>query len=197
MIGEKLMDDLHKETKPIYTQEDLDRLIEQRHELDDKIDEVEQYIRKETMGKLEDEYRKLLVGKILVSTNDWGTGCFSCRFISNVVISTDFRGTMEVKMYVQKFVIDPDHEVVGQTEEWVPTLINDIPELNKDWHGYMLCDAESLLKPTGEIRTFITECLNKYFKKIMSSGQERVDAYITDVRKKAKYISGRNKKGFL
>lgn len=61
-----------KETSPIYTQEDLDRLIEQRRELDDKIDEVEAYIRQESVGKLEDEYRKLLVGKILVSTNDWG-----------------------------------------------------------------------------------------------------------------------------
>ena len=65
-----------KETSPIYTQEDLDRLIEQRRELDDKIDEVEAYIRQESVGKLEDEYRKLLVGKILVSTNDWGHGSF-------------------------------------------------------------------------------------------------------------------------
>lgn len=43
-----------KETSPIYTQEDLDRLIAQRRELDDKIDEVEAYIRKESVGKLED-----------------------------------------------------------------------------------------------------------------------------------------------
>ena len=182
-----------KETNPIYTQEDLDRLIAQRNELDEKIDEVEEYIRKESVGKLEEEYRKLLVGKILVSTNDWGRGSFNCRFISDVAIAEDYRGTKELKMYAQKFVIDPDHEVAGATEEWVPRLINDIPELNKESHGNILCDVKSLLNPTGKIRTYLNECLDKYFKEIMSSVHNRVGAYITDVRKEVKRISARNK----
>ena len=71
-------------------------------ELDEKIDEVEAYIRQESVGKLEDEYRKLLVGKILVSTNDWGHGSFTCRFISDVAVAEDFRGTKELKMYAKK-----------------------------------------------------------------------------------------------
>lgn len=182
-----------KETSPIYTQEDLDRLIEQRRELDDKIDEVEAYIRQESVGKLEDEYRKLLVGKILVSTNDWGHGSFTCRFISDVAVAEDFRGTKELKMYAKKFVIDPDHEVAGQTEEWVPRQINDIPELNKESHGDILCDVETLLKQNGKIRTYLNECLDKYFKEIMSSVHDRVGVYITDVRKEVKRISARNK----
>ena len=178
-----------KETNPIYTQEDMDRLIAQRNELDEKIDEVEAYIRQESVGKLEDEYIKLLVGKILVSTNDWGHGSFHCGFISDVAVSEDFRGTKELKMYIQKFVIDPDHEVAGATEEWVPSQINDIPELNKESHGEMLCDVESLLKPTGKIRTYLNDCLDKYFKEIMSSVHDRVGAYITEVRKEVKRIS--------
>lgn len=179
-----------KETNPIYTQEDLDRLIAQRNELDEKIDEVEEYIRKESVGKLEDEYRKLLVGKILVSTNDLGHGSFHCSFISDVAI---VGGSKVFKMYIQKFVIDPDHEVAGSTEEWVPRLINDIPELNKESHGEILCDVESLLKPTGKIRTYLNDCLDKYFKEIMSSVHDRVGAYITDVRKEVKRISALNK----
>lgn len=182
-----------KETKQVYTQEDLDRLIAQRHELDDKIDEVEEYLRQESIGKLEDEYRKLLVGKILVSTNDWGTGCFRCRFIYDVSIVEDFRGTKEVKMRVQKFSIDPDHEVAGQSAECVTRLINDIPALNKESHGDILCDVETLLKPTGKIRTYLNECLDKYFKEIMSSVHERLASYIKDVRKEVNRISSRNK----
>ena len=178
-----------KETNPIYTQEDLDRLIAQRRELDDKIDEVEAYIRQESVGKLEDEYIKLLVGKILVSTNDWGHGSFHSGFISDVAVPEDFRGTKELKMYIQKFVIDPDHEVAGATEEWVPRQINDIPELNKESHGEMLCDVESLLKPTGKSMTYLNDFLHKYFQEIMSSVHDRVGAYITEVRKEVKRIS--------
>jgi hypothetical protein len=176
-----------------YTQEDLDRLIAQRDELDAKIDEVKAFIKHESVGKLEDEYRKLLVGKILVSTNDWGTGCFSCQFISDIAIVDDFRGTKEVKMYVQQFVIDPDHEVASKTDECFPTLINDIPELNKDWHGYMLCDVETILKPTGKTRTYFNECLDKYFEKIMSNVHERFGVYIKNVKKEVKRISAYNK----
>ena len=156
-------------------------------ELDEKIDEVEAYIRQESVGKLEDEYRKLLVGKILVSTNDCGHGSFTCRFISDVAVAEDFRGTKELKMYAKKFFIDPDHEFAGQTEEWVPRLINDIPELNKESHGDILCDVESLLKPTGKIRTYLNDCLDKYFKEIMSSVHYRVGAYLKDVRKELTY----------
>ena len=162
-------------------------------ELDEKIDEVEAYIRQESVGKLEDEYRKLLVGKILVSTNDWGHGSFTCRFISDVAVAEDFRGTKELKMYAKKFFIDPDHECAGQTEEWVPRQINDIPELNKESHGEILCDVETLLKQNGKIRTYLNECLDKYFKEIMSSVHDRVGAYLTDVRKEVKRISSRNK----
>ena len=93
----------------------------------------------------------------------------------------------------KKFFIDPDHEVAGQTEGWVPRQINDIPELNKESHGEILCDVETLLKQNGKIRTYLNECLDKYFKEIMSSVHDRVGVYITDVRKEVKRISARNK----
>lgn len=130
-----------------YTQEDLDDLIQKRHELDQKIDEVQENLRDKSIGRLERKYRKLLVGKILVTVSDWGMGDFTCRYIASIGITEDFRGTKELKLFVKSFSLDCRKDAPEIKDECISKRFENIPaEPNEPVEGVILCDVDSLLK---------------------------------------------------
>lgn len=170
-----------------YTQEDLDDLIQKRHELDQKIDEVQEHLRDKTIGRLERKYRKLLVGKILVTVSDWGMGDFTCRYIASIGITEDFRGTKELKLFVKSFSLDCRKDAPEIKDECISKRFDNIPtEPNEPVEGVILCDVDSLLKASGTQRKYLDECLERHFTEIRKRAEEKVKNYIKDVKQSLK-----------
>lgn len=175
------------EEKEEYTQEQLDNLIQQRQELDQKIEDVQAHLRDKTIGSLEKKYRKLLVGKILVTVSDWGVGDFTCRYISSIGITEDFRGTKEIKLFVKSFTLDSRKDAPEIKDECIPKRFEDIPTTaNEPVEGFLLCDVDSLLKASGTQRKYLDDCIKKHLTEISKRAEEKVKNYIKDVKQSLK-----------
>lgn len=167
-----------------YTQEDVDRLIQQREDIDEEIDKAQSYIWQKTMGYLEDEYRKSLVGKFLVTKRDWDIGDCTVRYISDIKVIKDFRGNKELNLSVQSFIVDSKKEMPDASSETLVMRFEDIPTLDEESSsGYVLCDADSLLKPSGKYRKHLDACLKKHWTEIQIRTTAKMKAYFADIKK--------------
>lgn len=183
------------EDKKHWTQEEIDQLKKQKDKIQEQIWAAEASLREETVGYLENHYRKELVGQVIMETKPAWDGWSFYLYITSVKVTLDFREVRNVHLrgisfHVARnemdndpnplsFELDNDGQPVGVIFGTEP-----VPE-GQDIR-YRIVHADELSKAQGCVRTMIDRALELRNAAHAEEGTKSLEKFLREFRKARK-----------